>query len=231
MEGYEPETVRVFNAVLKNGDHVVVCGAHQGYFVSTCSKLVGDGRVYGFEPEPTNFSILQKKCINLPNVELYNYALGKESETTKFYINSDNDGGHALWNPAENLSNIKTIENPQVIDVRVSTLDDFFDKKDVRLKLLMLDAEGSEYNIILGGMNTIVEMNVPYIICEINNFALYNCKSSQMTLRRYLKMYGYTGYLMTPDKLEDLPEYELDIKTVTGESVVFNILFSRRGTI
>lgn len=230
---YEPETTRVFDRILKDGDRVIICGAHQGYFVEYCSKLVKSGRVFGFEAEPENFSLLLSKCGKLENVELFNFALGDREATAKLYINSDNDGGHALWDPSENPSNIKTKENPKVVPVEVKTIDSLFDGKDLsKLKLLMLDAEGSEHSIIKGGINTIVDAEVPYIICEINNFALRKCNTSQVSLRNYLSMYGFTGYVMNEEKVVDIGKDEVKAFVPGMESeVVFNMLFSRRGKI
>ena len=231
---YEPETTRVFDAVLKEGDQVIVCGAHQGYFVEYCSKLVGEaGRVFAFEPESLNFSLLLSKCGKLGNVELFNCALGDKRATAKFYVNSDNDGGHALWNPAENPANIKTKDNPQVQSVDVKTIDGVFEDRDLsKLKLLMLDAEGAEHSIIKGGINTICDTEIPYIITEINNFALHKCGTTQMSLRGYLSMYGFRGYVMNEKECVDLSNSEVRAFIPETETeVVFNILFSRRGKI
>ena len=129
---YEPETIRVFNEVLKEGDQVLVCGAHRGHFVSECSIRVGKtGRVFGFEPESENYSLLKKKCAGLDNVELFNFALGDRDATAKLYVNLDNDGGHALWNCADHPMNTKTKENPKVESVEVRTIDGVFDNRDL----------------------------------------------------------------------------------------------------
>src|SRR5690606_10064538 len=91
---YEPETIRVMNAVLEEGDSVLIAGAHQGYFAEHCLNL--GCKVYAFEPEVTNFSILESK-VKGRNVELFNVALGDRKASAILYVNTDNDGGHALW--------------------------------------------------------------------------------------------------------------------------------------
>jgi FkbM family methyltransferase len=231
-DGYEPETVRVFNQVLTAGDQVIVCGAHQGYFVGICSHLVGPaGRVFGFEPEPGNFAKLIEATGKLENVELFNHALGNQKATAPFFVNSDNDGGHALWDVSRNPLNVKSQENRIVIKTEVNTIDNLFAERDMsRLKLLMFDAEGAEHAILKGGINTIVDNEVPYIICEINQPALLQCGTSQMELRNYLSMYGYTGYWADVEKCVDIGRDDWMVK-VGEEFVVFNILFSRRGKI
>ena len=230
-DGYEPETVRVFNALLKEGDEVLVCGAHQGYFVNLCSDLVGStGRVFGYEPEPKNFSLLSEACEGLRNVDIFNFALGHKTVTAPFFINSDNDGGHALWDVSKHPYNVKSQRDRIAIKTQVHTIDELFADRDMsKLKLLMLDAEGSEHAIIKGGINTITDV-APYIICEINDPALEQCGTSQIGLRSYLSMYGYTGYWMDVDKCVDIGTEDWVVK-VDGDPVVFNVLFSRRGKV
>lgn len=230
---YEPETLRVFDAVLKEGDSVIVAGAHQGFFVSYISKLVGKtGKVYGFEPETKNFQLLKEKVGDLENVEIFNIALGDREANAKLYFNSDNDGGHALWDVSQNKENVKTKENFVVEKVEVKTLDGLFPNGVENLKLIMLDAEGSEHSILKGGINTIIDSEVPFIICEINDFALDRCGTSQMTLRSYLSVYGFTPYAMNEEKVVDV--HKDKVKAFTPDlkqEVVFNMLFSRRGKV
>lgn len=230
---YEPETLRVFDAVLKEGDSVIVAGAHQGFFVSYISKLVGKtGKVYGFEPETKNFQLLKEKVGDLENVEIFNIALGDREANAKLYFNSDNDGGHALWDVSQNKENVKTKENFVVEKVEVKTLDGLFPDGIENLKLIMLDAEGSEHSILKGGINTIIDSEVPFIICEINDFALDKCGTSQMNLRSYLSVYGFTPYAMNEEKVVDVHKGKVtafmpDLKN----EIVFNMLFSRRGKV
>jgi FkbM family methyltransferase len=230
---YEPETLRVFDAVLKEGDSVIVAGAHQGFFVSYISKLVGKtGKVYGFEPETKNFQLLKEKVGDLENVEIFNIALGDREANAKLYFNSDNDGGHALWDVSQNKENVKTKENFVVEKVEVKTLDGLFPNGVENLKLIMLDAEGSEHSILKGGINTIIDSEVPFIICEINDLALDRCGTSQMNLRSYLSVYGFTPYAMNEEKVVDV--HKDKVKAFTPDlkqEVVFNMLFSRRGKV
>ena len=230
---YEPETLRVFDAVLNEGDSVIVAGAHQGFFVSYISNLIGKtGKVYGFEPETKNFGILKEKVGHLENVEIFNLALGDREASAKFYFNSDNNGGHALWDVSQNKDNIKTQANVVVEKVEVKTLDGLFPDGIENLKLIMLDAEGSEHSILRGAINTIIDSEVPFIICEINDFALDKCGTSQMNLRGYLSVYGFTPYAMNDEKVVDVEKGKVtafmpDLKN----EVVFNMLFSRRGKV
>jgi FkbM family methyltransferase len=233
MTEYEPETTRIFDAVLKEGDSVIIAGAHQGYFVSYMANLVGKtGRVFAFEPEPNNFGILSETVKGLDNVEIFNFAIGDKKAKANFYVNSDNDGGHALWDVSTHPSNEKTRANPQVLSVEVNTIDELYPDGIPNLKLMMLDAEGAEPAIIKGAINTIVDSECPYIITEINNGAMKQCNTSQGTLRSYLSMYGFKGYMMNVDEVIEVGDNS--VKAVvkdTDQEVVFNMLFSRRGKV
>jgi FkbM family methyltransferase len=230
---YEPETIRIFDAILKEGDRMIIAGAHQGFFVSHCAGLVGKtGMIYGFEPEPENFKILYDKTKDLQNVTIFNHALGDRKALAKLYINSDNDGGHALWDVSDNPNNVKTQTERKVLQTDVKTIDSLFPEGLQRLKLLMLDAEGSELSIIKGGINTIIDSEVPYIICEMNKFALEKCHTSQMNMRSYLSIYDYIPYIVMKDKVVDCNKDEVVI-TIPGteQVIVFNMLFSKQGKV
>ncbi len=232
---YEPETVRIFNEVLKDGDQVIIAGAHQGGFAYHCSKLVGEkGKVLAFEPEPENNKILSKTVEGLNNVEVFPFALGDRNlEEVAFYINSDNDGGHALWDVSQHPFNVKTKQDKQVIKVKIKTIDDLFADRDMSsLKLLMLDAEGSEHCILKGAINTIVDNDVPYVICEIGNeVAMTGCQTSEMALRNYMSVYGFSEYLMLPDKVKKINKSPIVKKDSNDKGYTFNMFFSRRGEV
>jgi FkbM family methyltransferase len=224
---YEPETTRLFHEYLHRGDKCVIAGAHRGYFATMASALVGStGMVYTFEPEPLNFSILKENTEGLSNIRLHNFALGEKEQQAKFYFNSDNDGGHALYDPRVYITNVKTHENPISFMVDVKRLDDVLEDEDLStLKLMLFDVEGAEHSLLKGAINTIVDMQVPYIITEINNAGMSVCGTSQMALRSYMETYGYRAYLMDENGVSLIdPAKQVSVKS--GDlDVVFNILF------
>jgi FkbM family methyltransferase len=225
---YEAGTTRLFHEYLKLGDSCVIAGAHQGYFTTLAASIVGpQGRVYAFEPEPKNFALLQTNTEMFNNVKTYNFALGDKNAKAKLFFNSDNDGGHALWDVEEFSNNTKTRENPSIIEIEVRVLDEVLEDEDVkRLKLCLFDVEGAEHSLLKGAINTIVDHKVPYIITEINNSALDKCHTSQMALRSYLSLYGYRSFFINEGSLEPIPESK-EVKIYASENLqtVFNVLF------
>lgn len=231
---YEPETRRAMSKVLKEGDSFLIAGAHQGGLASYAASLVGpQGKVYAFEPEPENYKILLEHIKPFGNVKTFNCALGDRKQEAALYICKDNTGGHALWPIGRNSVNVKTRENPEAVKVDVNVIDEFLEDEDLsKLKLCLFDAEGAELSILRGGINTFIDNDIPYIICEINDFALKNCGASQITLRAYMDMYGYRCFVLNDEGCVDT-DSKAEIKKVTedGQLVVFNVLFSRKGKV
>lgn len=68
---HEEFETEIFKKEIKKGDTVLDLGAHIGYYTLLAAKLVGEkGKVFAFEPEPTNFALLKKniKINNHQNV-------------------------------------------------------------------------------------------------------------------------------------------------------------------
>ena len=66
---YEEGVTRVFKNEIKPGAVVLDIGANIGYHTLTAARLVGqDGKVFAFEPEPSNFDLLVR------NVKINGYS-------------------------------------------------------------------------------------------------------------------------------------------------------------
>ena len=154
---FEPNQTECIKSLLNEGDTVLDIGANIGYYTLIMSKLVGKkGRVYAFEPEPRNLELLRKslKINHINNVKLFPFALSNKNTKDNFFINKVNAGGHSL---------IKTSESERFIEVEVKKLDAILIKN--KIKLIKIDTEGSEDNVLLGAKITI-KKNKPIIILE-----------------------------------------------------------------
>ena len=81
---YEELGTEIVKKEVKEGDIVIDIGANIGYFTLLFAKLVGPaGKVYSFEPEPSNFSILKK---NVKVNEYRNVILEKRHFQIKLVI-------------------------------------------------------------------------------------------------------------------------------------------------
>ena len=225
-EVYEKETAYVLSKLVRSGDTVLDIGAHIGIISMYLGVMVGDqGRVYAFEPAPDNFSQLcgSIDANGFNNVECFNLALHSQTGQCTFYINSDNDGGHALWNVALHPVNRKSKTTLKTITVEVERLDNVMDRFQIpKPKLLKIDTEGLEFHILKGGLNRVLNQNVPYIISEMNIFGLQVMGISEMQFRGFMDDHGYNTYAILPGYRNPVPLPEEPVfKTGTDNTVLF----------
>lgn len=226
---YENDVSSCFIRCLKPGDTVIDVGSHIGYYALLSAVLVGEsGLVLSFEPESSNYQrILQNISLNgFNNIRVFNTALGAENKTTQFFVNSDNDGGHALWDVGQHPFNQISRNQQQVRQVHLATLDDIISRQEIqRLKLIKMDTEGAEYSILQGAIKTLSNYQVPYVISEVNRFGLEQMGTNEKQLRAWMDSLGYDAYLLDPavsDPIKLLPNQYCDTQRI------FNLLFQRR---
>ncbi len=225
---YEPEKFQFFSNALKDGDCFIDIGAHIGYFSLFASLMVGnEGQVFSFEPEASNYLHLNTHIAenNLNNIQAANAALGTKSRKGQLFVNLDNDGGHALWNVGLHDFNKKSRANQTTKDINILSLDDVFRDRELNsLRLIKINTEGAEHDVLRGGTDTIKKYNYPYIICEINRFGLQQMGTNEDALRRFVYGLGYNTYLLndsSSDIVELLPEHHVE------NDYIFNLLFAK----
>ena len=154
---YEPELKPFFE--LFAGTFIDV-GANIGkYSIILGKKLKDNGQVISIEPEPRNFEILNKniKLNNLKNVTAINNGLYSKKGKLDFYLTSEKsgDGAHSL---------IKKTNNK--IQIKVDTLDNIIKEKGLKdIKLIKIDVEGAEANVLKGAKKTLKKYH-PKLIFE-----------------------------------------------------------------
>jgi FkbM family methyltransferase len=201
---YEPETASFITAALRPGDTFIDVGTHVGYFSMLAAAVVGgEGRVISFEPDERNFEhLLSHISLNdLGNVEAVNQAVGESDHVAQFFVNADNDGGHALWDVGLHDYNQISRSRPNTRDVEVASLDSYLGRRDVRsLKLIKIDAEGSELKVLQGAKRSLMEHRVPFVVAEVNRFALERMGTSEDELRSYMEGLGYETWSFSDDQ-------------------------------
>jgi len=199
---YESETTSFLGAVLRPGDAFLDVGAHIGYFSMVAAALVGPtGAVFSFEPETANFAhLLEHVELNAAwHVQPVHMAVGERPHVARFFVNADNDGGHALWDVATHPECERTRRGGERRPVYVTSLDRYFEGRTfASLKAIKLDVEGSEVAALRGAEQLLLRHRVPFVIAEVNRFALEAMGTSERELRDYMTGLGYEVYLICP---------------------------------
>jgi FkbM family methyltransferase len=184
----------LFLRVVKPGDTFVDAGANVGYYTVIGSRLVGEkGKVYAFEPDPTNFALLQKivQLNGLTNVVLEQKALSNRKGRLKLFIAEQNKGDHRIYQPDG--------ESRPSLEVEAIRLDEYFKDHTRGIDVLKTDTQGAE-GVILEGMTGLLEGRTdgPTIFMEYWPHGLAGMGTDAGALLKKLQSYDYKLYDITP---------------------------------
>jgi FkbM family methyltransferase len=168
---WEPFETDLILGALRPGDVFVDCGANIGWY--TVLAAVAGAEVFAFEPMPVNAQLLRDNCARnavADQVTIVQCALGDHRGTTALHLSNDNQGDHRVALPGGARA---------TIDVAVRTLADTIGS--VRPRVMKLDTQGSEVNILRGGRTAwapIAGVASPYLVLEFWPYGLARCGSS-----------------------------------------------------
>ncbi|MFP6900534.1 MAG: FkbM family methyltransferase, partial [Opitutales bacterium] len=174
-----PEETQFFTDNIKEGMRVLDVGANIGYYTTLFSRLVGStGSVVAFEPDPTNFSLLEKNCKanGCKNVKLENLALSDQGGVAKLHLSEVNRGDHRMSSSDTNL---------ETIEIKTVRLDDFLNQERA-FDLLKMDIQGHEFHA-LKGMGDLLNQEGLIMVMEFWPKALREAGSDPVELLDYLR--------------------------------------------
>jgi FkbM family methyltransferase len=143
---------------LKHGDKFVDVGANIGYYSILAGKIIGEkGQVISIEPVPSSAKILEynTKLNNLRNVKIIQKVAGEGNTSKTIYTPKGFFG----------LSSVQNLLYSDSCIVDGVTLDTFHNISDV--KILKIDAEGLEYEILQGAKKLLG--NTKHVILEASS--------------------------------------------------------------
>lgn len=161
-DNYEKYEIELLKRILKPGMTFVDVGANIGLFSIIAAKIVGSsGKVYAFEPEPENYSLLKDNVAlnNTTAIVTENKAVGSKRGTLPLTIEKNSIGTHSLLEKTD--SNIE-----RTVRVDVITLDDYFKGLGSPIDVLKIDVEGYEPFVLQGSQKLL--NNVDFVFMEFN---------------------------------------------------------------
>lgn len=222
---YEPLETKLLTRLIGEGMTFYDVGAHIGYYTLLASKQVGaNGRVYAFEPDPWNSTLLKEnvRLNGLSNVTVMQTVIGSNVGHAYLYRNHDYTGDHRIS---------ATKESRETIDVQSTTLDALY-QQSIRPDVIKMDVQGAEGQIV-AGMGTMLSDAPPYaILSEFWPRGLANAGTDPRRLVESLQGYGYSvfevaeGPTCTP-----LASIAALVDRLSGEEDYTNILFVRSNAL
>ncbi|MFZ7174104.1 FkbM family methyltransferase [[Pasteurella] aerogenes] len=181
-----------FHSLLNAQDNVIEVGANIGMHTIPIAKKIPQGRLFCFEPQRVLFQAL---CCNLSlnqltNVYSYNQGVSYQSQEMEIvgsnYDTAWNYGSYSLdkgFNSEGNFHGETHIETIQIISLDTHTEI----QKLSSLKLLKIDAEGFEMNVLRGAEETIKTFQ-PVIFVEAH------LQNETLALIEYINSLNYDCY-------------------------------------
>lgn len=170
----------------KDGDVVIDIGGNIGTVSIYLAKKYPFLKIYAFEPVKQNYENFLKNIelnnINKDIIKVFNLAITKDRRdvilTSPFY----NSGASNIY---DNYSNGIVLNND--ISIKSITFDDIFSNNNIsKCKLLKIDCEGAEYEIIYSA-NVENLKNCEYMRGEFHKF--YGENSKREDLYNYCSKY------------------------------------------
>ena len=193
---YEPTSSYIFNNLVKKDMTVLDIGGNIGYFSLIASKLVGrQGKVYVFEPDPTNFMYLRKNIeINkIENIILVNKCVSNEEGILTLYHHPKYHSCHSIY---KNISK----KTKAAVEVKAITLNIMFENDDSEISFIKMDIEGAEMSALMGMDKLIKKNKVKYLLTEFNLRILKSLGKTPRDLITLLDDYFNKYFLMLDDK-------------------------------
>jgi FkbM family methyltransferase len=174
---------------LRPGDTYVDVGAHIGFYVSLALAAIGpSGRVIAFEPLDESYEKLSMSVREVsdryPNIEIHRTAVGAApGEATLFRP-------AAAWRHQTYRASLVASENRTPAErVPVVTLDNALETTSCRL--LKIDVEGSEVDVLRGAQSFLSQRQAQAILVELNPEALRAAGTTSAEVVTALAVHGY----------------------------------------
>ena len=225
---YEAGTSKFLGRVLRPGDTFIDVGAHIGFFSLLASAMVGDsGKIIAIEPTTENYDqlIYNLDLNKLGTIHPVKNVVSDIDGEVTFYLNKDNDGGHALWDPSAHPANQKTRDSPENFTAQSITLGSLLDDFECsHVRLIKIDTEGAEAKILRGASDFLKTGMVDFIIAEVNKSGLEQMGD---TVEGLFSLARELGYVICLPNEDGAPPSLLLSTNTPNPKYAYNILLVR----
>ena len=154
------------------GDGTVLdVGANVGSYARAIRSLCPNARIICFEPQPRTFQRLMAKCADL-SVEFEQMALAASTGTGTLFELAGRQSSTVASLTAKTLQSHGTVG--EAFEVPIDTLDGYCERKGIKtIKLLKVDAEGHDLDVLRGATNMLLRQAIDLIEFEITASNIY----------------------------------------------------------
>jgi len=179
--------------IIDPDDVLLEAGAFDGTDTIDLAKLVPQGKVISFEPNPPRYAELVEKAKNLQNVATFPFALGQKNEVITFYVcygaqyDPAYEGASSALPPSESME--INYQGPR-IEVPCVVLDDWCrDNQQSKIDFMWLDLEGYELHVLKSSPKILSTVKAMYV--ETNFYKFRKGMTLYKDLRNFLEKKGF----------------------------------------
>ena len=188
---YEELEAKIMEEKIKVGNIVVDVGANIGLHTLNMARIVGNtGRVFAFEPEPSNFKILKKnvKINNYQNIILEQKAIGDKHGKITLYQSGSNPGKHRIFPQTKDATG--------QVQVDYTSLDKYFIDSNLvdKINFIKIDVEGLEFGVLKGMENILNKSKKIKILFEMMPENTIEAGFAPIELLNYLTSHDFKIY-------------------------------------
>jgi FkbM family methyltransferase len=205
---YEPDLISLISTYIDPKKDAVDIGANIGLYTILFSKTISnDKKVLSIEPTPLALKYLYRNIERNKVEDSVIVFEGIVSDSKgKFHIN--------VIEGMEEYSSLENISHPSVkgrlsekMKVKGDTIDNLVGRYNMNPGLIKVDAEGAEYSVFCGALNTI-QTHKPVILSELSDSQLSNFGVTSNMVINFLQDKGYD--VMDASNYRILPEMPFD---------------------
>jgi len=197
---FEEALVRFILDTVQDGWNVFDVGANIGYVALLIASRTPAGRVYAFEPLPSNFACLQENADRnkMPNLHCELRALGETTKQMTFHYRAE-----ALTAGGSIVNSVPYGVDKAIMTTEVAVIpgDEYMREHAVqRLDLVKIDVEGAE-GLVLRGMLQTLRTYRPLVVVELHSFE----GSTAPDVPAFLSDLGYNCHMLDGSHLLAVP--------------------------
>jgi FkbM family methyltransferase len=195
------DTKQVLKHLIRSDTPIIVdVGANVGQTLSRLKRIFPLAHMHCIEPVPEHYNELIEIAKYYDDAYTYNTALGDKDEIREFNVNQHQPMLSSFYELNENSQDSIAINNPEEshgnfldnekISVQSKTLDTWATENNItRIDMLKMDTQGSEPEILAGGVNVLNNTNI--IVTELMFYDLYKKQNSFYDIESIILPLGF----------------------------------------
>ncbi len=179
---------------LEKGDYVIDCGANVGD-VTNFFQQIG-AKVFAFEPNRHAFEVLSQRYQNNINVVCINKGVGAESDSgmKKLFLHENADHDQVVYSTGCSIVDDKVNVNTENYEkVEIVDLSKYIKSLDKPVKVLKIDIEGAEINLLNDLLDKGILRNIPYVFVETHEKKIPSLRKPTEMLKQRISKEGYSN--------------------------------------